>query len=72
MKRLTEFLKRCRQQLRNKENLFWVSVQSNVLADLSNVEEDFEKSVQDMKEEMKGNGWIRSITTFLHPLHLPR
>ena len=58
MKRLTEFLKRCRQPLRNEENLFWVSVQSNVLADVSYVKEDFENALQEMKEEMKGNGWI--------------
>ena len=58
MKRLTEFLKRCRQQLTNKENLFWVSVQSNVLADLNFVKKDFENALQEMKEEMKENGWI--------------
>ena len=58
MKRLTEFLTKCRQQLKNEQNLFWVSLQSNLLADLSDVEQDFQKAVQEMKEEMKGNGWI--------------
>ena len=58
VKRLTEFLTRCRQQLKNKENLFWVSLQSNLLADLSNVQNDFKTAVQEMNEELKMNGWI--------------
>ena len=44
--------------MKNEENLFWVSLQSNLLADLSKVEEDFETAVKAMEEEMKGNGWI--------------
>ena len=55
---LTKFLTRCRQQLKNKENLFWVSLQSNLLADISLVEKDFGHALQEMKEEMKRNGWI--------------
>ena len=58
MERLTKFLTKCRQLLKNEENLFWVSLQSNLLADLKFVTEDFEKSLQEMKEEMKGCGWI--------------
>ena len=58
MKILTEFLTRCRQQLKNNSNLFWVSLQSNSLADLCPVEDDFDAAVQKMKEDMKRNGWI--------------
>ena len=58
VKRLTEFFTRCRQQMTNAENLFWVSLQSNLLADLSTVEKDFENAVKEMTEEMKENGWI--------------
>ena len=58
VKTLTEFLTSCRQQLKHEDNLFWVSLQSNVLADLSDVEKDFENALQEMKEEMKENGWI--------------
>lgn len=60
VKRLSEFLTRCRQQLTNEENLFWVSLQSNVLADLCHTtsRREFDKALQAMKEEMKRNGWI--------------
>ena len=58
VKRLIEFLTRCRQQLKNKANLFWVSLQSNLLADLSSVQNDFKTAVQEMNEELKMNGWI--------------
>ena len=58
VKRLIDFLARCRQLLNNKENLFWVTVQSNLLADLCEVEKNFENAVKEMKEEMKRNGWI--------------
>ena len=59
VKRLTEFLKRCRQHLKNKEHLLWVSLQSNLLADLSRrVEKEFQNALKEMKEEMKRNGWI--------------
>ena len=61
MKILTEFLTRCRQQLKTNSNLFWVSLQSNSLADLCAVEYDFDGAVQKMKEEMKRNGWILPI-----------
>ena len=44
--------------MKNDENLFWVSLQSNLLTDLSSVENDFENAVKEMKEEMKRNGWI--------------
>ena len=58
MKRLTEFLTRCRQQLKKEENLFWVSLQSNLLADVSEVGDEFENAILGMKEEMKRSGWI--------------
>ena len=38
--------------------MFWVSVQSNVLADFSFVEKDFKNALQEMKVEMNRNGWI--------------
>ena len=58
VKRLIEFLTRCRQQLKSKDNLFWVSLQSNSLADLNFENKDFKNAFQEMKEEMKRNGWI--------------
>ena len=44
--------------MKNEENLFWVSIQSNLLADSSIVEKDFENAIKEMTEEMIGNGWI--------------
>ena len=64
MKRLTEFLTRCRQQLKSDENLLWVSLQSNLLADLSIVDTDFQNALEEMKEEMKMNGWILPTLNF--------
>ena len=58
VKRFTEFLTRCQHQLQSKSNVFWVSLQSNLLADVSVVTNDFADAVQEMKVEMKGNGWI--------------
>ena len=58
VKRLAEFLKRCRQQLKKENNLFWVSLQSNLLADLAYVEKDFENAVREMQDELKESGWI--------------
>lgn len=58
MKRLSEFLKRCRQQLKNDSKLFWVSLQSNALADLSSVANDFKISLLEMQEELQTNGWM--------------
>ena len=48
----------CRQQLKNKQNLFWISLQSNLLADLSSVANDFDTAIVEMKEDMERNGWI--------------
>ena len=61
MKKLSDFLIRCRQQLRNEEQLLWVSLQSNLLADLSTVENDFENAVEEMRGEMKRKGWILPV-----------
>ena len=58
VKRLTAFLKRCRQQSKNEGNLFWVSLQSNLLADLWGVEKDFENALHEMKDKLEENGWI--------------
>ena len=61
VKRLSEFLIRCRQNIRNNSNLFWVSVQSNLLIDLNDVEKGFKKSFKEMCIELKSNGWILPI-----------
>lgn len=58
MKRLAELLKRCRQQLKSESNLFWISLQSNLLADLSHVTLDFANAIQDFKAEMKTDRWL--------------
>ena len=55
---LKKFLVNCRRQLTNESNLFWVSLQSNVLADISNVESGFKEALEEMKNELKNNGWI--------------
>ena len=56
VKRFSEFLSRCRQQLKDESSLFWVSLQSNALADLSSVGNDFARVLLEMKEELKING----------------
>ena len=48
----------CRQHLMSESNLFWVAVQSNVLADLINVKDGFKEALQEMKEELEMKGWI--------------
>ena len=48
----------CRQHLKSESNLFWVAVQSNVLADLINVKDGFKEALQEMKEELETKGWI--------------
>ena len=58
VKRLSEFLKTCRKQLKDESSLFWVSLQSNALADLSSVGNEFARALIEMKEELKTNGWI--------------
>ena len=55
---LKKFLVNCRRQLTNESNLFWVALQSNVLADISNVESGFKEALEEMKNELKNNGWI--------------
>ena len=39
-------------------NLFWVAFQSNLLADLGYVGEDFQKAFKETKEELEKKGWI--------------
>ena len=63
VERLTKFLKRCRQQLKNEKSLLWVSLQSNLLADLSYVKTDFQNELKGMKVEMERKGWILPTLT---------
>ena len=49
---------KCKSLLESESNLFWVAFQSNVLADVSNVEDDFKKSFEELKEELSKKGWI--------------
>ena len=53
VKRVQDFVLNCRQHLESESNLFWVAVQSNQLADVSEVNDDFGKAVSDMKEELE-------------------
>ena len=44
--------------MKGETNLFWIALQSNILADLSNVGHDFEDALTEMKEELKEEEWI--------------
>ena len=56
---MKEFIQNCRQKLKSDSNLFWVAVQSNLLADTSLcVEDDFTEALDDMKEDLAKDGWI--------------
>ena len=44
--------------LGSDSNLFWVAFQSNLLADLGYVGEDFQKAFKETKEELEKKGWI--------------
>ena len=57
-KKLKDFIISCRKELKSETNLFWIALQSNVLADLGNVENDFEKALPKMKEELKNEKFI--------------
>ena len=59
VKPLLEFIKRCRGHLKSDSNLFWVALQSNLLADTAfSVKDGFKEELESMKEEFKKNGWI--------------
>ena len=42
----------------NKEDLFWISFQTNSTADMVNAKEEFGLSLQQMKETLKEDGFI--------------
>ena len=44
--------------MKSETNLFWTALQSNSLADLINVEHDFEEALTEMKEELKKEKWF--------------
>ena len=58
VKRLSLFITNCRRHLNSRSNLFWIALQSNQLADTSNVEHRFNVSLKSMKEDLASNGWI--------------
>ena len=43
--------------MKSESNLFWIALQSNVLADLSFNEHDFEEALTEMKEDLKKEEW---------------
>ena len=55
---MKDFIKQSRQKLNSESNLFWVALQSNQLADVSDVSDDFMKALEDMKEDLTKDGWI--------------
>ena len=55
---MKDFIKQSRQKLNSDSNLFWVALQSNQLADVSDVSDDFKKALEDMKEDLTKDGWI--------------
>ena len=59
IEKLTEFLTRCRQQMKGESNLFWVAIQTNLLADLNlGIEDEFRNAFQKMIENLTKMGWI--------------
>ena len=58
MKRAEEFVSKCRRLLESDSNLFWVAFQSNVLADVSGVDDDFKKAFEETKKGLSQKGWI--------------
>ena len=49
---------RCRKLLDKESSLFWVALQSNSLSDIDRVQNTFKKSLEDVKEHLKKDGWI--------------
>ena len=44
--------------MKSDSNLFWVALQSNLLADTSYVEDDFKEELTKMKAELTKEGWV--------------
>ena len=44
--------------MKSETNLFWIALQSNILADLDYVGNDFKKALTEMKDELKKEEWI--------------
>ena len=61
VKQFEDFITRCRQHLKSHSNLFWVALQSNLLADTSDVENGFNEEFKQMKEDLPNKGWILPI-----------
>ena len=49
-----KFLIKCRTLLESDSNLFWVAFQSNVLADVDNVKDDFKRAFEEAKHKLEG------------------
>ncbi len=58
MDRAKQFLFKCRSMLESDSNLIWVAFQSNLLVDLSNVEDSFITAFKDAKKTLSTKGWI--------------
>ena len=58
VQQLNDFISRCRQHLQSDSNLFWVALQSNQLADLSDVHFSFKQELKKMKSELTKEGWV--------------
>ena len=58
VKKFKEFITNCRKQLKSESNLFWIALQSNLLADVSRVRNDFKEALTEMKDELKKEEWI--------------
>ena len=44
--------------MQSDSNLFWVALQSNTLADTSDVRDGFKKALRKMKDDLTKDGWI--------------
>ena len=58
VKQLNVFLWRCSRHLKSESNLFWVALQSNQVADIDDVQNDFKEALENMKNDLATNGWI--------------
>ena len=58
MRRAKQFLSTCKSKLGSDSNIFWAALQSNLLADLDEVKDDFNRAFKETKNELSKEGWI--------------
>ena len=58
VRRAKQFLSKCRSMLESNSHVFWVAFQSNVLADLDEVKEEFTTAFKETKNELTKEDWF--------------